>query len=303
MSAINFTPYPAPAKLNLMLKVVGKREDGYHLLQSVFCLIDLCDTIHLAVRDDGRIVLHNPQADSAPENDLTVRAARLLQQFSGCLKKGVDIKIDKKIPMGGGLGGGSSNAATVLMALNRLWACGLTEEQLIDLGVKLGADVPFFIFGKTAFAKGIGEQLTPLPIDLPHFVIIRPPVAVSTKEIFSHFVLTSLNKPIKIDGLTESIPLINDLQNIAVTRYPQIAHALAVLQQYGEKAMMTGSGSCVFLQVKSGKQAQQIAAQIQATHPEYGVWAVKGLAYHPLKSESFSLIRLNDDTTGESSSG
>ncbi|MBQ1837014.1 MAG: 4-(cytidine 5'-diphospho)-2-C-methyl-D-erythritol kinase [Neisseriaceae bacterium] len=282
MSAINFTPYPAPAKLNLMLKVAGKRDDGYHLLETVFCLIDLCDTIHLAVRDDGRIVLHNPQADISPENDLTVRAARLLQQFSGCLKRGVDIKIDKKIPMGGGLGGGSSNAATVLVALNHLWACGLTQQQLIDLGVKLGADVPFFIFGKTAFAEGIGEKLTPLPIDLPHFVIIRPPVAVSTKEIFSHFVLTSLNKPIKIDGLTESIPLINDLQNIAVTRYPEIAHALAVLQQYGEKAMMTGSGSCVFLQVKSGKQAQQIVAHIQATHPEYSIWAAKGLPYHPL---------------------
>ncbi|MBO7381337.1 MAG: 4-(cytidine 5'-diphospho)-2-C-methyl-D-erythritol kinase, partial [Neisseriaceae bacterium] len=220
MSAINFTPYPAPAKLNLMLKVAGKRDDGYHLLETVFCLIDLCDTIHLAVRDDGRIVLHNPQADIAPENDLTVRAARLLQQFSGCLKKGVDIKIDKKIPMGGGLGGGSSNAATVLVALNHLWACGLTEQQLIDLGVKLGADVPFFIFGKNAFAEAIGEKLTALPIDLPHFVIIHPAVSVSTKEIFSHLVLTSLNNPIRIDRLTESIPLINDLQNIAVTRYP-----------------------------------------------------------------------------------
>ena len=245
-------------------------------------MIDLCDTIHLAVRDDGRIVLHNPQAGIAPENDLTVRAARLLQQFSGCLQHGVDIKIDKKIPMGGGLGGGSSNAATVLVALNHLWACGLTQQQLIDLGVKLGADVPFFIFGKTAFAEGIGEKLTPLPIDLPHFVIIHPAVSVSTKEIFSHFVLTSLNNPIRIDRLTESIPLINDLQNIAVTRYPEIAHALAVLQQYGEKAMMTGSGSCVFLQVKSGKQAQQIVAHIQATHPEYSIWAAKGLPYHPL---------------------
>ena len=283
MSAINFTPYPAPAKLNLMLKVAGKRDDGYHLLETVFCLIDLCDTIHLAVRDDGRIVLHNPQADISPENDLTVRAARLLQQFSGCLKRGVDIKIDKKIPMGGGLGGGSSNAATVLVALNHLWACGLTQQQLIDLGVKLGADVPFFIFGKTAFAEGIGEKLTPLPIDLPHFVIIHPAVSVSTKEIFSHFVLTSLNNPIRIDRLTESIPLINDLQNIAVTRYPEIAHALAVLQQYGEKAMMTGSGSCVFLQVKNGKQAQQIVAHIQATHPEYSAWAAKGLSQHPLK--------------------
>ena len=184
--------------------------------------------------------------------------------------------------LGGGLGGGSSNAATVLMVLNHLCACGLTQQQLIDLGVKLGADVPFFIFGKTAFAEGIGEKLTALPIDLPHFVIIHPAVSVSTKEIFSHFVLTSLHNPIRIDRLTESIPLINDLQNIAVTRYPEIAHALAVLQQYGEKAMMTGSGSCVFLQIENGKQAQQIVAHIQATHPEYSIWAAKGLPYHPL---------------------
>ena len=286
MPTINFTPtannaYLSPAKLNLMLKVVGKRADGYHLLETVFCLIDLCDTLYLQARDDGKIVLHNPQTGIPPENDLTVRAALALQRFSGCTK-GVDIYIDKKIPMGGGLGGGSSNAATVLMVLNHLWACGLNRQTLIEIGTQLGADVPFFIFGKTAFATGIGEKLTPLPIDLPHFVIIHPNIAVSTQEIFSHFVLTSSNNPIKIDRLTESIPLINDLQNIAVMRYPEIAHALAVLQQYGDKALMTGSGSCVFLQVENGEKAQHIAAEIQTAHPEYSVWAAKGLPQHPL---------------------
>ncbi|MBR5939964.1 MAG: 4-(cytidine 5'-diphospho)-2-C-methyl-D-erythritol kinase [Neisseriaceae bacterium] len=286
MPTINFTPtannaYLSPAKLNLMLKVVGKRADGYHLLETVFCLIDLCDTLYLQARDDGKIVLHNPQKDIPPENDLTVRAALALQRFSGCTK-GVDIYIDKKIPMGGGLGGGSSNAATVLMVLNHLWACGLNRQTLIEIGTQLGADVPFFIFGQTAFATGIGEKLTPLPIDLPHFVIIHPNIAVSTQEIFSHFVLTSSNNPIKIDRLTESIPLINDLQNIAVMRYPKIAHALAVLQQYGDKALMTGSGSCVFLQVENGEKAQHIAAEIQTAHPEYSVWAAKGLPQHPL---------------------
>ena len=264
-----------------MLKVVGKRADGYHLLETVFCLIDLCDTLYLQARDDGKIVLHNPQVSIPPENDLTVRAALALQRFSGCTK-GVDIYIDKKIPMGGGLGGGSSNAATVLMVLNHLWACGLNRQTLIEIGTQLGADVPFFIFGQTAFATGIGEKLTPLPIDLPHFVIIHPNIAVSTQEIFSHFVLTSSNNPIKIDRLTESIPLINDLQNIAVMRYPEIAHALAVLQQYGDKALMTGSGSCVFLQVENGEKAQHIAAEIQTAHPEYSVWAAKGLPQHPL---------------------
>ena len=286
MPTINFTPtannaYLSPAKLNLMLKVVGRRADGYHLLETVFCLIDLCDTLYLQARDDGKIVLHNPQKDIPPENDLTVRAALALQRFSGSTK-GVDIYIDKKIPMGGGLGGGSSNAATVLMVLNHLWACGLNRQTLIEIGTQLGADVPFFIFGQTAFATGIGEKLTPLPIDLPHFVIIHPNIAVSTQEIFSHFALTSSNNPIKIDRLTESIPLINDLQNIAVMRYPEIAHALAVLQQYGDKALMTGSGSCVFLQVENGEKAQHIAAEIQTAHPEYSVWAAKGLPQHPL---------------------
>ena len=286
MPTINFTPtannaYLSPAKLNLMLKVVGKRADGYHLLETVFCLIDLCDTLYLQARDDGKIVLHNPQVSIPPENDLTVRAALALQRFSGCTK-GVDIYIDKKIPMGGGLGGGSSNAATVLMVLNHLWACGLNRQTLIEIGTQLGADVPFFIFGQTAFATGIGEKLTPLPIDLPHFVIIHPNISVSTQEIFSHFALTSSNNPIKIDRLTESIPLINDLQNIAVMRYPEIAHALAVLQQYGDKALMTGSGSCVFLQVENGEKAQHIAAEIQTAHPEYSVWAAKGLPQHPL---------------------
>lgn len=286
MPTINFTPtannaYLSPAKLNLMLKVVGKRADGYHLLETVFCLIDLCDTLYLQARDDGKIVLHNPQVSIPPENDLTVRAALALQRFSGSTK-GVDIYIDKKIPMGGGLGGGSSNAATVLMVLNHLWACGLNRQTLIEIGTQLGADVPFFIFGQTAFATGIGEKLTPLPLDLPYFVIIHPNIAVSTQEIFSHFALTSSNNPIKIDCLTESIPLINDLQNIAVMRYPEIAHALAVLQQYGDKALMTGSGSCVFLQVENGEKAQRIAAEIQTAHPEYSVWAAKGLPQHPL---------------------
>lgn len=282
MPTINFTPYLSPAKLNLMLKVVGKRQDGYHLLETVFCLIDLCDTIHLAVRDDGRIVLHNPQDNIPSEKDLTYRSALALQQFSGCLNKGVDIYIDKKIPMGGGLGGGSSNAATILIVLNRLWHCGLSSQDLITLGAKLGADVPFFIFGKTAFAQGIGEQLTALPLDLPHFVIIRPPISISTAEIFSHFVLTSKNKPSRIHGLEFEIPLENDLQNIAIERYPEIATALSVLKNYGTQAMMTGSGSCVFLKTPNQQKAQQIANEIRHMHPEYSVWAVKGLMQHPL---------------------
>ena len=283
--------YTSPAKLNLMLKVVGKRNDGYHLLETVFCLIDLCDSIELLNRTDGKTVLHNPQHGILPEHDLTVRAAYALQQFSGSLKKGVDIRIDKKIPLGGGLGGGSSNAATVLMVLNHLWHCDLDTQTLMNIGAKLGADVPFFIFGQTAFAQGIGEQLTALPIKLPYFVIIRPPIAVSTAEIFSHFSLTSVSQISKIDSLEFEIPLINDLQKVAVNRYPEIAKALSVLHNYGKDAMMTGSGSCVFLKVDDGEKAQHIASEIQILHPEYGVWAVKGLAQHPLKH------------IGESSSG
>ncbi len=163
--------------------MVGRRDDGYHLLQSVFQLIDLADTIHLRLRDDTQIVHHNPLPDVPPETDLTVRAARLLQTHSG-VAKGVDIRVDKRIPMGGGLGGGSSDAATVMLALNRLWGLDLSRKVLMELGLRLGADVPFFIFGRNAFVEGVGEQMQEIETPDCAYVVLHPPVHVSTPAIF-----------------------------------------------------------------------------------------------------------------------
>lgn len=181
--------FPAPAKLNLDLRITGRREDGYHNIESIFCLIDLQDTVYLKPRDDGKIILHNPVGGIPQEADLSYRAASLLQKYARN-PAGVEIWLDKKIPTGAGLGGGSSDAATVLLVLNRWWQCGLTQRQLIDSGAALGADVPFFIFGKNAFARGIGDRLDEMDIPKQWYVIVKPPVHVSTAKIFTHEGLT-----------------------------------------------------------------------------------------------------------------
>ena len=190
-------PYPAPAKLNLFLHVVGRRADGYHLLQSVFRFIDLSDRVWLGVRDDGKIVRLSDLPGVPEEEDLTVRAARLLQARTGC-KLGADIRLEKRLPMGGGLGGGSSDAATVLLALNRLWEVGLTRAALQELALQLGADVPVFVFGESAFAEGVGEKLTPIKLPPAWYVVLTPPVGVATKAVFASPELTRNTPPIKI---------------------------------------------------------------------------------------------------------
>ena len=177
--------FPAPAKLNLDLRITGRRADGYHNLESIFCLIDWQDTVYLTPRSDGRIVLQNPTDGLPQEKDLAYRAAEALLPYRKT-EQGVDIRLDKQIPSGGGLGGGSSDAATVLLVLNRWWQCGLTRQQLINIGVGLGADVPFFLFGKNAFAKGIGEKLTEINVPQQWYIVVKPPVHVSTAAIFSH---------------------------------------------------------------------------------------------------------------------
>ncbi|MCO6516331.1 MAG: 4-(cytidine 5'-diphospho)-2-C-methyl-D-erythritol kinase, partial [Snodgrassella sp.] len=184
----------APAKLNLDLRIVGRRADGYHLLESIFTLITLYDQIWFKINRTGSIKLHTPVAGIAPEEDLCVRAAQLLRSHTGT-RLGVDIWLDKQIPIGGGLGGGSADAAVVLMALNRLWQLELNKTQLLQLGVQLGADVPFFIFGQSAFARGIGEDLSPIILPKQWYVIIKPPVHVSTPKIFAHKDLTRDSKP------------------------------------------------------------------------------------------------------------
>ncbi len=267
---------PAPAKLNLFLHVVGRRADGYHLLQSAFRLVDLADLLSFSLREDGRIVRSSHVPGVAPEADLCVRAARLLQAETGC-RLGVDIEIDKRLPMGGGLGGGSSDAATTLIALNRLWGTDLSRAELATLGLRLGADVPFFIFGADAFVEGVGERLQPLGLQPARYVIVAPPVSVPTAEIFAAQELTRDTEAIRISDFAENRTR-NDLQPVACARYPEVGEAVRWLGQYAP-ARMTGSGACVFAQVDDEAVARQI---VRDCPTQWQAWAVASLARHPL---------------------
>jgi 4-diphosphocytidyl-2-C-methyl-D-erythritol kinase len=274
--------YPAPAKLNLFLHVVGRRTDGYHLLQSLFRLVDHGDTLHFAPREDGRILRVQPLAGVSEEDDLCVRAARLLQEASDC-RQGVEIALDKRLPMGGGLGGGSSDAATVLLALNRLWGLRWPRERLQALGLRLGADVPFFIFGRNAFAEGIGEALQAVNLPPAWYLVIEPPVGVATAEIFSAPNLTRDTKPIKMADFSAGwggLAGHNDLEPVVCERYPEVARALAWLRQHAE-ARMTGSGACVFAPFAVEQDARTVLARM----PENMTgWVTRGLDEHPLRA-------------------
>ncbi|WP_308026106.1 4-(cytidine 5'-diphospho)-2-C-methyl-D-erythritol kinase [Neisseria mucosa] len=269
--------FPAPAKLNLDLRITGKRADGYHNLESIFCLIDLCDTVYLKPRSDDLIILHTPTGDIPPEQDLAYRAASLLQKHTNS-KLGVEIWLDKKIPTGAGLGGGSSDAATTLTVLNHWWECGLSRQQLIDLGVTLGADIPFFLFGKNAFAKGIGEQLSPIDIPKQWYVVIKPKAHVSTPKIFSHGNLTRNSKPSIMPTLQSLQPFRNDMQAVVFQEYPKVWKAYCELSQYGS-ALMTGSGACIFLSTDNQQKANNIYQQVSQSYEAY---CVEGLDIHPL---------------------
>lgn len=268
--------YPAPAKLNLFLHVVGRRSDGYHLLQSVFRFLDYGDSLRFAVRDDGEVRRVNALAGVEPERDLCVRAARLLQQASGC-RLGVDIALDKRLPMGGGLGGGSSDAATTLLALNRLWGLGLGRQALQDLGLRLGADVPVFVFGQSAFAEGVGEKLQPVALPPAWYVVLVPPVSVPTAEIFAHPELTRDTDPIKIADFSAGSGY-NDLEPVVCKLYPQVAECLAWLRAYGD-ARMSGSGACVFAGFSSEAEARRVFDQ---RPPSMAGFVAQGLDRHPL---------------------
>lgn len=273
---------PAPAKLNLFLHVVGRRPDGYHLLQTLFRFIDLHDTLHFTLREDGTVHRSNAVEGVAEDQDLCVRAARLLQGETGC-KLGVDIAVEKRIPMGGGLGGGSSDAATTLIALNRLWSLGLPRERLMQLGLHLGADVPVFVFGENAFAEGVGEQLQAYPLPEAWYVVLFPPVHVPTAQIFAHPELTRDTVSITMRALSElrlqdGQQLRNDLQSVVCKLYPEVARYIAWLGNFGQ-ATMTGSGACVFAEFASRGQAE--AAVQQLPHDMRGVVA-QGLVKHPL---------------------
>jgi 4-diphosphocytidyl-2-C-methyl-D-erythritol kinase len=270
---------PAPAKLNLFLHVTGRRPDGYHLLQTVFQLIDYGDMLHFDLRDDGVIRRTTEVPGVAESSDLIVRAAKLLQAATG-KPLGADIAIDKRLPMGGGLGGGSSDAATTLLALNHLWQTGLTRAELMALGLQLGADVPFFLFGQNAFAEGVGEALVPLATPDAWFVVIEPGVAVPTAAIFGAPELTRNTKPVKISDFSAA-PLgfgKNDLQVVATKLFPPVADVIEWLRTYGN-ARMTGSGACVFCAFTHEHLAD---AALKAVPHQWKAWKARALAQHPL---------------------
>ncbi|WP_228151655.1 4-(cytidine 5'-diphospho)-2-C-methyl-D-erythritol kinase [Pseudazoarcus pumilus] len=267
---------PAPAKLNVFLHVTGRRADGYHLLQSLFRLIDLADSLDFEVRAGGGVRRVNSVPGLASEDDLVVRAARLLQAETGC-RLGADITLDKRLPLGAGLGGGSSDAATTLIALNRLWGTGVARERLAAIGLNLGADVPFFIHGSDALVEGIGEVLTPVSLPTAHFVVLWPGVCVPTGAIFAAPDLTRNSEPIRIADFASRATR-NDLQAVACRLYPEVAAAIEWLGQHAP-ARMTGSGACVFAQVDSATAAADIVA---ACPQGWRAWHARSLSRHPL---------------------
>lgn len=268
---------PAPAKLNLFLHVTGRRPDGYHLLESAVVLLDFGDRLRLRRTDDGRIVRIAGNACVPVESDLTVRAARLLQERTGS-RYGVEIAVEKRTPIGGGLGGGSSDAASVLLALNRLWAARLRRTELAQLGLALGADVPFFVFGESAFVSGIGEQLVALSVPPAWFVVLVPPVQVATADVFRSPKLTRNSESAKIPLFPEGHGR-NDLQSVTLAAYPVIAEYASWLAQRAP-TRMTGSGACVFAQFDSESGAREALA---AAPEGFRGFVARLLARHPLR--------------------
>ena len=251
----------APAKLNLMLRIVGQRSDGYHQLQTVFQFLDYCDRLRFRMRQDGAILRLNDFPGVSEEQDLVLRAAHLLRQTTG-VTSGVEIELDKRLPLGAGLGGGSSDAATVLVALNQLWKTGLNSEQLAHLGLQLGADVPVFVRGFAAWGEGVGEELTPVDLSEEWYLVVIPPCHVSTRDVFSDPDLTRDSPRIKIaDFLAGSRE--NSCVPVVIKRYPPVAVAMEWLGRYGEPRL-TGTGSALFVAFPGRQLAEDALAQIPA---------------------------------------
>lgn len=269
---------PAPAKLNLFLHITGRRADGYHLLQSVFRLLDWGDDIALRLRDDGQVRRHGASiAGVAEADDLAVRAARALQQASGCVL-GADIRIDKRIPAGGGFGGGSSDAATVLVALNALWGTGLDEDALAAIGLQLGADVPVFVRGRNAWAEGVGEQLAPLELPPAWYLLADPGVHVPTVELFRAQDLTRDASPAKIADFASGAVLGNVFEPVLRRREPAVDAVFHALSRVG-RARLTGSGSGCFVEFATRAAAEQALAGLPR---QLRAWVVAGAARSPL---------------------
>lgn len=272
----NLPVWLAPAKLNLFLLVTGRREDGYHDLQTLFQLLDYGDQLAFSIRQDGGLRRQTEMAGVAERDDLTVRAADILQRESNT-PLGVDIFVDKKLPLGGGLGGGSSDAATTLVALNQLWQCGFNKDELAHMGKELGADIPVFVYGATAWAEGIGEQLTPVSLPKRWYVVVQPAVEVSTASIFSDPQLTRDNPPITIaDFLARGSE--NVFEPLVTGKYPEVKQALDWLEQHAP-ARMTGTGSCVFASLETRFEANDILSQLPA---ELSGFVASGTQYSPM---------------------
>lgn len=274
--------FKSPAKLNLMLHITGQRDDGYHLLQTVFQFIDLNDEISFRVTDHGQIRRSATNSTVNEDDDLVIRAARLLQEMYS-VKQGVDIALQKNIPMGGGLGGGSSDAATTLMALNRLWQLGLDNLQLREIGLQLGADIPIFIFGQNAWAQGVGEQLQALELPQKWYLVLHPQIFVSTGQIFSSKHLTRDCHPIKIRAFLEGQGS-NVCEPVACQLYPEIQHALDWLNQFAA-ARMTGTGACIFAAFDSAEKANSVKSQIPEPWTGY---VAQGLDRNPVTETCFN---------------
>jgi len=278
------TWYLAPGKLNLLLHVLGRRADGYHELQTVFRLIDRADRLGVALRADGELRRIDPLPGVSVESDLCVRAARLLKEHaterlgSRAHALGADLALDKRLPIGGGLGGGSSDAASVLLVLNRLWNLGLTRAELLALGARLGADVPVFVFGRNALGEGIGERLSELDLPPAWYLVLVPQVCVSTREIFADAALTRDAKPLKIPPFFSGVGR-NDLEPIVTRRYPEVARHLAWLRERGASGRMSGSGACVFAEFTSEREATDMMLKLpDAMHG----FVARGIERHPL---------------------
>jgi 4-diphosphocytidyl-2-C-methyl-D-erythritol kinase len=278
--SISIQNWPAPAKINLFLHITGRRADGYHLLQTAFQFLDFCDGLQFTVRPDGRINRRTEIATVPPDYDLCVRAARLLQTSAGGAQ-GVDIAIEKRIPMGGGLGGGSSDAATTLLALNQLWRLGYSSEQLADFGLQLGADVPVFVRGQAAWAEGVGDILKPLEWEQPWYLLILPPVHVSTAEVFNAPDLTRMCPAITIRDLAEGRAG-NVCEPVVRKLYPEVDQALTWLSRFSD-ARMTGTGACVFGRFDSESEAETVRMKfVQSMPSTWRAFVSKGLNRSPL---------------------
>ena len=264
--------YPAPGKLNLFLHVLGRRTDGYHELQTVFRLVDRTDRVGIGLREDGDIRFSGVYG----EDNLCFRAAHMLKDVARAAN-GADISLEKVLPVGGGMGGGSSDAATVLLVLNRLWDLHLSSGRLIDIGKKLGADVPVFVYGRNALGEGIGERLTALGLPPAWYLVLEPQVSVSTKEIFAS-ALTGQSKALKIPPFFSGQGR-NDLEAAVVARYPEVAVHLKWLRQRSPQARMTGSGACVFAEFTSEAEARALYNQLPG---DMRGFVARGLDRHPL---------------------